>query len=393
MMDLTDRDFRRASWQYRAREQGFKTVEQQRKLIEDPTLAGKKAAIARRTRKDAVDFDSLTPAEKHLVEVIFFYPWMSRASVWTARTVLNRPAKSAAMVKLAQQGQVSSGKELGDQPEWMKGYIKTPWGVVNPKSVLAPTTVGDEIVQGRHVVRGALGLEKGNVKSAFQEFGTPPLEVLSGGVTIPQLAQTQLPVSTYVRAGQPFGKLPGGFAPAKTFPKTGLWPALGPVLGGGLAPRHAVGTVYHEQAKRDRMLQTTPMQHIGMRIDEAMKNIPNEVKVLQKHGGISPQIVAQYKGDLDAIKHRDEFRLKFAQGKGKTSYRALKPADKVEAALQYLEKYSHLPHSEVQGYRSSVKGAGGQQLSSFANSLWSTTGIGQTKTAWTQMVKAAKATR
>jgi len=389
MMDWTDRDFRRASWQYRAREKGFNTVAQQNKLIKDPKLAETRAAIARRARKDAVDFDSLTPAEKHLTEVVFFYPWMSRASLWTGRTVFNRPLKSALVTKLAQQGQAASQRELGKQPEWMQGYVKTPWGVINPKSVLAPSTVGDEIVQGKHVVKGALGLEKGNVRSAFQEFGTPPFEVLSGGMTLPQLAQTLLPVSTYVRAGSPLGQIPGTKNP-KTFPKTGIKEALLPTILGGLFPRQADPTVYHEQAKREEMLATSPMQHIGMRTDERMSKIPAQVKMLAKKGlQVSQSDIASYKGDLDALKHRDEFRLKYAQGKGKSAYRDLDPLDKANAALEYLQKYSHLDTASVTEYQNEFKGASKSDQAYYANVLWGETGIGQVKANWDANVRMA----
>src|SRR5262252_2794467 len=389
VMNITDVNYRRASWQYRAREKGFNTVEEQRDLLTNPKHAKVRAAIARRGRKDAVDFDSLTPGEKQFVEYVFFYPWMSRASVWTARTVANRPIKSAAVTALAQQGKEMSGRELGDQPQWMKGYIKTPWGVINPKSVLAPSTVGDVVQQGKAVGGTFTGQRRGDPRSFFQEFGTPPLEVLSGGVTGPQLLQTTLPASTYVRAGSPLGEILG-LHPPKTCPETGLKEALGPGFLCGLAPRPAKGEVDHGQAKRERMLETSPLQHIAMRKADRLEKIPDQVKRLKKYGGVSQGTIAGYKGDLDAIEHRDEFRLKFAQGKGKNSWRQLKNRDKAEAALEFLHKHSHVPTSTIEMYRHTLRGLKSKtDINYYQNQLWSLTGIGQYKSNWDALVKAA----
>jgi hypothetical protein len=385
MMRITDVDYRKASWQYRARERGFRTPKQQHDLLNNPKHAADRAAVARRARKDAVDYDSLSPIEKEAADYLYFYPWMSRATVWTGRTIANRPVKSAFLAAQGQQGKKMSGKELGLQPEWMKGYIKTPWGVVNPKSTFPTTTPGDILMQGRHVVRGSLGLDPGEaaggLASLATEFGTPAFEAAAGGTSIPKMVQSTLPLSTYVRAGSPLGKVPGTSV-AKTFPKTGIKEAAGPVFLGGWAPRHAVGEVYHGQAKRELYHEASAMQRIGMKTQEKKSAIPNEYKMLKKQGLASQADVAAYKGDLDALQHMKEFQLRFAKSKGKNSYRQLKDGQKRQAAIAYLIKYSHFSKDETQGF---------EFLS--PTDVWNMTGIGQYDKSWKANLKTAKEIR
>jgi hypothetical protein len=69
----TDSAFRKGSFYYRAAERGFKGRAAITKLRTDPKPAGDLNAIVRRARKDAVDFDSLAPAERELVEAATSY--------------------------------------------------------------------------------------------------------------------------------------------------------------------------------------------------------------------------------------------------------------------------------------------------------------------------------
>jgi hypothetical protein len=389
VMAITDKDFRRASWLYRARERGFKTPEQQHDLIHSPKRTREREVIARKARKDAVDFNSLTPKEKQWVEGVYFYPWLSRATAWTGRTVANRPIKSAALAALSQQGQAASARDIGDQPEWSRGYIKTPWGFVNPKSVFTPSTPADVAIQARHPVKNLFARPGASIQpgSSFaEEFGTPAAGIATGQ-SLADLGAQLAPVGLLNRLGHPppiIGKSPG-----KTFSDTGLKEGFGPFLFGGLYPRKGKTQVMHDQAARERFREASPMRRLSIKTDERKQKIPLQVAALKKRKiPVDKALVAAYKGDLDAYQHREEFKLKYATDRGATSYRSLPPDNKIEAALAYLRDHSPLSDESIRQMGDTVKYLSSDaDKDSYANSLWSAANIGQYRSAWDSLVR------
>jgi hypothetical protein len=394
MMRFTDRDFRVGSVLHRARQKGVVTdadVSKLRAGVEagDPKAIAKAEGIFRRSRKDAVDFDSMTPNEKKMVEWIYFYPWMSRAGAWTARSVAQHPFKSALIAQQGKRGEKAQKRLMGDVPRWMEGYIPTKFGLVNPGSVFTPSTPTQIAQQMTQIIKKQAGLPVSRqVPSALEEFGTPIAELI-GGSPAGQVGQGLLPLGLLKRAGV---KIPG-MKPSVTFPKTGFWPAVGPLLGGGLTPRHPDWAQVKKQYQRQAISEASSVGRVGIRAKWHMKDIPDEVKLIKKNLGIPvpPQMVAGYKGDIDALRARDEFRQSYANKHGGGSYRNLPPRNKVDVALAFLESHSHLPNEQIDSLdRGSHQLKSDAQLELFARQLWKVSGVGQYKTAWDSLVRQAK---
>lgn len=258
---ITDRDFRVSSILYRAEERGYvgrKGLERLR-TSNDAKVVKDRNAIIRRGRKDAVDFDSLTPAERELVEAIYFYPWTSRATAWSGRAVLNRPIKTAALAQGSKIGKEEQQGALGPLPSWLSGYISTRFGLSNP-SPLNPFSTPAAI--------GRFALHPGRDASFAEEFGTPLLELLSGNPASAAPWQ-RLAGSTGVggiarRAGVA-EEIVG--PPAKSFPPSDdprrrALDALAPFFLGGPYPRRA---------------------DLGYLRDEGLKELPPEERVKSRH--------------------------------------------------------------------------------------------------------------
>lgn len=231
LTSATDRDFRGAMWKTRARERGYLTDADQVRLATDPKLRDDYIAVTRRARKDAVDFDSLTPDERQAAEFIYFYPWTSRSTAWAARTIANRPVRTAVIAQGAKVAHEKEEQRLGPHPSWMAGMLKTRWGLINP-IYAAPFGTQAELAQtARDVAKGR--------KSPAEAVGTPFLEIAGSAGTEPGGFKTILGQTAPGGALRRAGINPGGIfgRPSKTFPQTGVGPALGPLLGGGFYPR------------------------------------------------------------------------------------------------------------------------------------------------------------
>jgi hypothetical protein len=249
---ITDRDMRIAAFLYRAEQAGFKGKAGIRRLRTEPGLNDQRIAIVRRARRDAVDFDSMTPGEKNLVDIVYFYPWMTRATAWTGRAALNRPVKAAIAGQLGVTGQREQLGALGPIPQWLKGYIATKAGLVNVAPLFTPTTPA----QIADYAAMLTGLEPNPHEASFAEqFGTPLLQALGGGrggITAP-LTQVA-PTLMLQRLG--IKKIPTGLGfsiptgrGSVTFPERGLRAALGPFVFGGWYPRKPSRTQIRKQAQ------------------------------------------------------------------------------------------------------------------------------------------------
>jgi hypothetical protein len=89
-------------------------------------LAEKVVEASRRAKKSMVELDNLTWFEKEsLRHYIFVYPWVSRSFVWSLRTILEHPIKSALLAHVTPDEE--QDKALEHAPYWLRelGYIPT----------------------------------------------------------------------------------------------------------------------------------------------------------------------------------------------------------------------------------------------------------------------------
>lgn len=107
--------------------------------------------IVARTKKSMVEFDNLSQFERDVLRhAIFIYPWMRGATVWSVRTMVERPLTTAT---LAQTGK-DELEDIQDMftervPEWFKNAGYVPLGydkdgnprVVNPAGISTFSTL------------------------------------------------------------------------------------------------------------------------------------------------------------------------------------------------------------------------------------------------------------
>jgi len=151
---IVDRGPRWTAFVQEANRAGIKTEEQLNALI-DATRAGREDAltqldlIKQKTNRALVDFDNLNPFERQVMtRVVFFYPWLKGASVWTKDFAKNHPYQAAALAAAAYGQDQYSDRVLGDRPWYaqfdtpipgLKDERGNPY-VFNPRQLLTPTT-------------------------------------------------------------------------------------------------------------------------------------------------------------------------------------------------------------------------------------------------------------
>jgi len=301
---LTDLWFRRAAFYHEAAKAGFRP-ERVGELLNDPAHRAKLLEVLRRARKNAVDFNSLTPLERNgLRHLVYFYPWVSRGSLWALRAMVEHPGKTYTVAQLARIGERDQEKMLGRLPEWAKlagliplhaahnGMAET----LNPTSVWTPSTAAQAGQAIADTAKGIVGVGKGG---ALSQNLSPVLQLVAGQA-VPDSTQTtapglvgmleSTPQAQALRRAGVWGK------PSKTYPAHGVWPAAEPFVAGGLAPRETSVDALHAQARKE--LPADQRAYIGVYQEREQLWKDAQALGLLKHGQRVPKVV------------RDAFNLK-----------------------------------------------------------------------------------
>lgn len=321
LTNATDRHARLAALSFRAAERGFKGKAGLQRLRNDPALEQDRIAVFRRARKDAVDFDSMTPEEKALVDAVYFYPWMSRATAWSGRAVLNHPIKTAALAQSGRIGQTNLTDTLGPVPRWMKGYIPTAKGLVNTRplnTLSTPAEILDFFAHPKDSSKRA---------SFFESFGTPAVQMGSAqnlasipgdliGSTAPGLIAKRLGVDMPWLLGRA----------SKTFPGTDYWDAAGPYAFGAWWPRKPDRSVVQKSALKDMK----PTERVTFQT----RNLPKELLAAAKQANIPvkkipPELLQEIK--LDGARQKAYAQVKEKKG-------SLSPVDRFASDVNLLVK-------------------------------------------------------
>jgi len=145
------------------------------------------------------------------------------------------------------------------------------------------------------------------------------------------------------------------------------------------------------------MLRASAVERIGMKYDDRTAKIPHEVKQINSTlgpGTVDKAFIAGYRGELDALEHRDTFKLQYAKRHGETSYRNLPAINKVKAAIEYLDKHTHMDQGTINAFKDGAQYySTDKELNSYANEIWAAEGIGGYKSAWDNLVKQTTKTR
>lgn len=242
------------------------------------TSSTQRTAAVRRANKQLVEFGNLTPVEKNVLRhLIFLYPWVSRATVWSLRYALDHPGVSFGLAQVGRLG--ASELEQLKLPSYLadKGYFPAFWKhgdpyLVNPTSVNTFQTALDNgrVLMG--LISGGAAAKHGNYSSAPRDIVAPIVDLAVGvlqgqtssgqpsaglGGALSQLGQS-IPEVQMLQRGGVIGKLAPGtpLAKQRVFGSTGLLESFGPFGGGGMFPRRGsldVAQARHEGEKRAAM--------------------------------------------------------------------------------------------------------------------------------------------
>ena len=280
---LTDEDERFLSILGRAHERGYRDPKAIRSACSPRTRRRTSQKIGSRSRaghaRDLVDFSSLTPLEREVANIIYFYPWLSRGSAWAGRFVVQHPVKTAALAQLAKQGKEQQLGALGPVPDWMKGYIASRFGVSNPaplNTFATPAQIADFVMNANATQARSIGEEFGT--PAFTLAQTPlkdwPKEALRS--TAPGQFARRLGVESERFLGKP----------TKTYPETGLKEALGPYVFGGPFPRHQAA----EERTKQTIKEQPPLERVKARHAEFGRKLEQGIRETKLGDGLTPQL-------------------------------------------------------------------------------------------------------
>jgi hypothetical protein len=157
---LVDGWMRRSALIHEIQRRGFKGRKRFEEFLFNKEHRVELTAATREARKAMVDFESLAQVEKaYIRNWIFVYPWVSRSTVWSVRTLVEHPVKSDILLQLGDAELEDREDIIARAPEWFErtGYMPVGWSddgdpvVINPVQLSAFGTVGE-------LVPTALGL-------------------------------------------------------------------------------------------------------------------------------------------------------------------------------------------------------------------------------------------
>jgi hypothetical protein len=281
---VTDLVPRRMAVFYEMRQAGFTTPEEVKTFLHDPGLRRKRVEVARRARKNMVDFDSLTPLERnHLRHYFYFYAWISRGTAWAVRAAVEHPAKTLVAGQIAEMGQERQNELLGAVPSWFRGRMALGAAkagriaTVDPRSVVTFTTAADTLGAIPNVARAIIGLPE-KPGPNLRDLLTPAAEAFATGAAggrDPGGLRGVIESHPFYAAGERAG-LYG--EPPKTYPDTGRREALGPLAAGGLSPRSTDTAELAEQAIREMRARFTPAEKAAAGVQDRRDRFLEEIK-------------------------------------------------------------------------------------------------------------------
>jgi hypothetical protein len=391
---VADQPFRRAAWLQEARRAGYSKLGQVRTLF-DKANAGDEAAlkqigtIGQKAQEEIVKFGDMNGQEKSIIRnIIFVYSWVRGATRYSARFPLQHPIQANTLAHLSQDvGNPYLDKELGGRPFYLAGAI--PVGhdkngnpiLINPFSL---NPLGTAVDVGRAAAGTAKVIQHPKdfnkyVDSDIIGITNPLIQNYIGAREGGQALDTSL--------GRTIAPL--RLAHDLQHPNTGsVFPtsrteALGHFTLGSMFPRVA------DQAALTRSLEREQRNNPEARIGE-------DLKLLKKSLGsnVPDDLVQLYRQDLQDVQRLKDFQNSYASSHGQSGFRNLPAKNRVDAAIKFLSSEGQLSPSEAsQTRREAAQITNDGDLNSFANSLFSSTGIGQYKSIWDDMLSEARNAR
>lgn len=192
-----DVPFRRASFLHEAHRAGYRTDAQIKRLLTHDGEIDRLTDVSLKANREIIDYANLNRVEREIVRrVIFFYPWVKGATVYTGRMLREHPIASGVLGVLGQHGYDQYKRDFPFAPSYFEGSIKAGNRVINPA---AASIFGTPAQVGRAITDVATG--------RISDAGR------SGGFMTPALALEEA-IRTRTDAGSGY-EYPVGASPLK----------------------------------------------------------------------------------------------------------------------------------------------------------------------------------
>jgi hypothetical protein len=169
---IADEKFRDTAFITEAQKLGYDTKGKPMGDLFKPENAADLVKVKRRANKAMIEFDNLTWYEKkYLRHAIFVYPFVSRGTVWSLRTVLEHPLKTNLLVQLGET--VDKDPALEQVPDWIKqrGFFPTGWTADGKPKVVDANSVNTFALLSEMLYSGEAQVGEDRYNAVGQMFG------------------------------------------------------------------------------------------------------------------------------------------------------------------------------------------------------------------------------
>jgi len=207
---LIDDPFRFSAFLHEAREQGFVTNADMKRLFNNPENQDVLDEITMRANDALINYERLGPGEQAILRrLVFFYPWLKGSTRYSYQMLINHPVASGFLGQEGQQGTGINENLLGPLPSWLgaAGLVPLQGGrqVVNPQSTQLFGTPADIVENIANILQGHPIPDISMLPQNLSPADTFLYTLLTGHTTMPTAASSP----RYIRAAsEAFGSQP-----------------------------------------------------------------------------------------------------------------------------------------------------------------------------------------
>jgi hypothetical protein len=395
MGNLADTPFRDATMIHALRRKGYKTIDQIDRLFNEARLHGQTtsgdkaiteiADSARLAQEEIVRFGKYSDTEREtLRNVIFIYAWMKGSGRYALRFPFAHPIVSAAAANTQQIGNQWLKEEMGGVPSFLVGAIPVGRDSKGNPLLINPFSL-NPLGTGLDIAKAAIG--------TYKSFVGDPTFDRYADTTWVDLANPLIKASI----GAIYEGRSGVDATLKTIALYNTIHGLTHPGGGSIYPttraeaagKFTFGSLYPRTADQMAIERSLVREHIG----NPAALIPYQIKQFEKISGqkMDPKFVDAYRADLKAAEKISLYQHNYAHDHGSSGFRNLPAQNRAEAALAYLEEEKLIPPDQVRQVEIAMSNfKTDAEYNDLASALWGSTGVGQVKRQWDDLVRQIK---
>jgi hypothetical protein len=409
MGKIADQPFRRAAWIHEARRAGYKTLGDIKRLLDQMSnesarfggdlAEGESAAarlaqmpateqfgkISRAAQEEIIKFGKYNDIERGVLKnLIFVYSWMRGAARYFGRFPMQHPIQAAAYMNAANIGQNWLNQELGGVPNFLIGAIPVGKDDQGNSILINPFSV-NPLGSGQQMLSAATSLK--TIITNPDEFNkyvqTDPVGLLNPAVS-------NL-VESYT-GGRPFLESTADSIAALRLKENLQHPGRGqiyPTTKEEALGQYFVGTMFPRKSSEAGIKRSLQRE----RADQPEQRVDDELKLVRDTMGVDlpPDFVNLYRQDLQKLEQQKDFQHEYAHKHGSQGFTNMPPANRAEAALDYLSKYHLIDPETMQSFREMIDTTEDDLvMNQIANALWRITGAGGVKDRWDEILSRAR---